>query len=132
MKRVVIDTNVLVSSTLSSKGNPAQIMNLISDKQIQLFYSNAILDEYKRVLAYDKLNITLQTQVATIAAIEELGILIEPAASEMTMPDESDRTFYDTARESGSTLVTGNVMHFPDKSFIMTPADYWQRILEIP
>ena len=56
-KRAVIDTNVLVSSVLSSEGNSAQIMNLISDEKIQLFYRSAIMDEYRRVLAYEKLNI---------------------------------------------------------------------------
>ena len=53
MKRVVIDTNVLVSSTLSSEGNSAKIMNLISDKEVQLYYSPEILAEYRKVLAVD-------------------------------------------------------------------------------
>ena len=123
-KRAVIDTNVLVSAVLSSEGNSAQIMNLVSDKKIQLFYCSAILDEYRRVLAYEKLNIMPQTQRSIINAIEELGIFVEPAASDISFADESDRMFYDTARASGAILVTGNLKHYPDDTFIKSPADF--------
>ena len=124
VKRVVIDTNVLVSSMLSSEGNSARIMNLISDKQIQLFYCPAIMDEYKRVLAYEKLSITTQTQRSVVNAIEELGIMIKPAAGDIPLPDESDRVFYDTARISGSILITGNIKHYPTEAFVMTPTAF--------
>ena len=62
MKRVVIDTNVLVSANLTSEGNPAKILNLVSYSELQLFYCQEILNEYKRVLAYDKLDIPPTTQ----------------------------------------------------------------------
>ena len=123
MKRVVIDTNVLVSSMLSQKGSPFKVMKLISDKKILLFYCLEILDEYKRVLSYPKLNIAIQTQSNTNEAIQRLGILIKPPSSNISMTDESDRIFYDTARASGSILVTGNIRHYPKEQFIMTPAE---------
>ena len=124
MIRVVIDTNVLVSSTLSPKGNSAQIMHLVSDKQIVLSYSSAILEEYKRVLAYKRLNIAFQTQGRIIFAIEGLGVLIEPFVSDMSLPDETDRVFYDTAKECGAILITGNIRNYPSEDFIMTPAQF--------
>ena len=49
VKRVVIDTNILISSILSPHGSPARVMELISDKEVQLVYTSAILAEYKRV-----------------------------------------------------------------------------------
>jgi len=124
MKRVVIDTNVLVSSAISSGGNPERIMNGVSDKQLQLCYSREIIDEYKRVLAYERLKISVETQAKIVKAIEKTGLLVEPATSDFPMTDETDRIFYDTAKTSGATLVTGNVRHFPDESFIMTPSDF--------
>ena len=124
MIRAVIDTNVLVSSTLSPDGNPAKIMNKISDKQTQLLYSPAILDEYKRVLGYEKLNIAQKTQEKIIAKIEELGVLVEPKVSDVPMIDETDRVFYDAAKESGASLVTGNTKHYPTEDFIMTPNSF--------
>ena len=66
IKRVVIDTNILVSSTLSTKGKPTAIMDLISYKKLQLFYCPEILDEYVRVLAYEKLNLSEQAQYKAI------------------------------------------------------------------
>ena len=72
LKRAVIDTNVLVSAALSSKGNPAQIMNLVSDRKIQLFCCPAI-----------------KTQENIISAVEELGILVEPPADYLALVSES-------------------------------------------
>ena len=40
------------------------------------------------------------------------------------MRDESDRIFYDTAKESKSILISGNLKHFPNEEFIMLPADF--------
>jgi putative PIN family toxin of toxin-antitoxin system len=124
VKRVVIDTNVLVSSAITAGGNPDEILNSISDKLLQLYYSQEILDEYKRVLAYKKLNISIDTQESIIDSIEELGVLIDPQKSCITFADESDRTFYDTAKECGATLITGNIRHYPTNPLIMTPADF--------
>jgi len=121
---VVIDTNVLVSSAISPGGNPERIMNSVSDKQLQLCYSQEIIDEYKRVFAYDRLKISVETQGKIIKAIERAGLLVDPAASDFPMADETDRIFYDTAKASGATLVTGNARHFPGESFIMTPSDF--------
>ena len=53
-----------------------------------------------------------------------MGALIEPTISTIPLPDESDRIFYDTAKDSGAILVTGNIKHYRDESFIMTPADF--------
>ena len=101
MKRVVIDTNVLVSSAITAGGNPDEIMNSISDKLLQLYYSQEILDEYKRVLAYEKLNISIYTQESIIDSIEELGVLIDPQKSFITFTDESDRTVMTPSAVSG-------------------------------
>jgi len=125
MKRVVIDTNILVSATLSPGGNPAKVLSLASDKQVELYYSEEILDEYHRVLAYEKLNIAPQTQQSTIDAIKEIGTLVKPTGSTVSFTDESDRIFYDVAKAIDETiLVTGNIKHYPDEAFIMLPADY--------
>ena len=52
MINVVVDTNVIISAALSLKGNPAKILDRITDdEEIQLFYTNEILSEYERVLS---------------------------------------------------------------------------------
>jgi len=129
MERIVIDTNILVSSAISPIGNPANIMMLVSYKELHLFYTAQILDEYKRVLAYEKLNISLQAQSNAIKGILMLGELIEPNVSTIPIPDETDRIFYDAAQASGAFLITGNIKHFPAEPFIMTTADFLEKIV---
>ena len=124
MKRAVIDTNVLISSILSPEGTPARIMRLISDQKLQLVLCREILDEYKRVLAYNKLRIDPKIQDEAIAKITGLGIVTESVAGNRPMPDEDDRIFYDTARAAGAVLITGNLKHYPAEPFIMAPADF--------
>jgi len=129
MKRVVIDTNILVSAIISPNGNPAQIMNLVSYKELQLFYSIDILNEYKKVLAYEKLKIPVETQIKIINSITKLGMLIEPMISKMPLPDETDRIFYDTAYSSEAYLITGNIKHFPIEPFIITPTRFLEEVI---
>ena len=129
MEQVVIDTNVVVSSVLSSRGNPAKIMKLCLNDLIKIVLSNEILDEYKRVLSYNRLNIAIETQSGIIRAIEEVATIVEPTKSTISFADESDRVFYDTAKASNSILITGNVKHFPNESFIMTPSEFFRSII---
>ena len=66
MQRVVIDTNVLLSSMFSSKGKPAEIMDLITNGEIELFYSREILNEYEEKIAEPKFKFTIDKQEAII------------------------------------------------------------------
>jgi len=130
MKNVVVDTNIVVSSAISANGNPAAIMALVSDRVIQAYYTNEILDEYKRVLAYERLKIAPDKQAEIIEKIKQVGISIKPKTTTIPLPDESDRIFYDTAQVVGAILITGNIKHYPEEPFIMTPADYWREFEE--
>ena len=125
MYKIVVDTNILISSMLSEQGNPAKVMEMVDNNKVNLMYSPAIIDEYKRVLAYDKFKVDKNIQRATIEDIIEIGEIVNPEPS--TVPfdkDESDKVFYDAAKSSGATLITGNTKHYPDEPFIMTPADF--------
>ena len=124
MKQVVVDTNVLISAALTPQGNANNIMELISYNQLQLIYSEDILREYKRVLSYEKLGLSPETQSKIIEGVNKRGKLIKPKVSSINLPHEDDRIFYDAAKESGATLITGNIKHFPTDSAIMTPANF--------
>jgi len=125
MLKVIIDTNVIISAALSPKGNAARIINIIDDNQeIQIFFSSEILDEYKEVLSRERLNIKPEAQICIINTIIKVGMLIKPTGSEIPLPDESDRIFYDAALEAGATLITGNKKHYPAENFIVTPAEF--------
>jgi putative PIN family toxin of toxin-antitoxin system len=121
---VVLDTNIIVSAVLSPDGNPAKIIALIPEKEIQVYYGIGILSEYRDVLSRPRLKITVEIQRRIVNAIIKVGILLEPTTSTIPLPDETDRVFYDTAKEAGAILITGNIKHYPAENFIMTPSQF--------
>ena len=128
MISVVIDTNVIVSAILSPSGVCSKIMNLVFDGEIQIYYSNEILAEYRDVLFRASLDLNIEKRKLFFEIIREAGILIEPTVSKLKLPDESDRVFYDTAKESRAILITGNIKHYPFMSFVMTPAEFLRKL----
>lgn len=125
-----MDTNVIVSSFINSNGKPSMIIKLILNRKAELCYNSAILSEYEGVMLRqkfsDKINSSQIHQFINL--IKNIGILFNPASSKIKLPDESDRVFYDTAKDSGSILITGNLKHFPKEPFIMLPADFLNKI----
>lgn len=57
MKRIVIDTNVLISSLLFG-GSPGELITLWKKGKILPICSKEIIDEYIKVLAYPKFDLT--------------------------------------------------------------------------
>jgi len=126
---VCVDTNVLVSSMLSKYEDSATVIlikRLILGDIIPI-YSNEILKEYKDVLHRKKFNFSTDKINYIIAAITQFGLLIEPSPSGEILPDIKDIPFYDVVMEKRQTnesyLVTGNIKHFPTKTFIVTPKE---------
>ena len=125
MIKAILDTNIVISAALTPKGNSAKIIRLIArDEIIKVYYSADILAEYEEVLSRSHLNISNKVQSDIMNAIKEVGILIDPSVSDIPLPDESDRIFYDAAKESGAILITGNTKHFSSEDFIMTPSQF--------
>ena len=124
MQKVVIDTNVVVSAVISPTGNPAKIITQLFSGALLLHYCAEILGEYALVLSRSKLKIPPKIQSDILDAIRESGIMIVPSKSDISMTDESDRIFYDTAKATSSFLITGNMKHYPSEDFIVTPAAF--------
>jgi len=124
VKRVVIDTNVLVSAAITPHGNPSKILMMFTDGHINLHFCTEMITEYSRVLAYSKFDLSDQAQAAIILDIISKGIPVTPKVSTIPLTHESDRVFYDTAKTSNSILVTGNIKHYPNEPMIMTPTDF--------
>jgi len=123
--KVVLDTNLLVSSLISTKGVPSSIIKLVAEQKIKPYYNSEILDEYKRVLHYPKFNFVPHLMDTIVNKIVIFGISIEDIKkSTMKMIDESDRIFYDLHKAADAILITGNLRHFPKEDSIMKPADF--------
>ena len=123
-RRVVIDTNVIISAALSDAGNPAKILRMVDAHRLQVYYSLDILSEYADVLSRGKFNFSPEKQAEFLDRVQDLGVLISPVTSTIPLPDETDRIFYDAAKAAEAILITGNTKHYPAKPFIMTPAAF--------
>ena len=124
MVKVVIDTNILVSALWSQDGNPNKVVRLIPEKTIIPYFCQTILKEYRKVLYRPKFNFSPLEINRLLLELLLHGVEFDAVKSNVPFPDENDRIFYDTARESGSILITGNIKHYPNEPFIMTPYDF--------
>jgi uncharacterized protein len=62
--KVVYDTNVIVSAALKEGSVPASLVALAQGKQVRLFLSPAIWEEYRAVLPRPKLGLAPNAVVA--------------------------------------------------------------------
>ena len=129
MVNAVIDTNVFVSGLLSAYGNPAKIINAFKEKHFNLFYSAGILEEYRDVLFRGKLGLDPKDIDDLLGEISKIGFSVIPEMSDITLLDEDDRIFYDTAKAVNAYLITGNEKHFPSDPLVIPPVDFVESIL---
>jgi putative PIN family toxin of toxin-antitoxin system len=130
--RVVLDTNVVISALINAQGAPGYILKLVLENKLRLCYNTAILIEYEEVTGRSKFASKIDQSQARrlIDLLRKTGVSFTPVPSAAFFIDESDRIFYDTAKESGAVLITGNTKHFPKKPFVTNPADFmtvWRR-----
>ena len=126
MNKVVLDTNVVVSAFLVPQGKPAAILQLALQHHFDICYNAAIIAEYEQVLCRDRFAGKIhQPEIMRFFEIFcGIGIRTIGEPSNVHMPDESDRQFYDAAKTADAYLITGNTKHYPDEPFILTPAEF--------
>ena len=128
--QLVLDTNVVVSAFINPAGTPSQILKLVLQGKAKLIINTSILMEYEKVMARPKFegHIKLDLVHRFTGLLKTIGHSFEPLPSNIKLPDESDRIFYDTARSSDSLLISGNIKHYPKESFIMLPGDFLKKL----
>lgn len=130
---IVLDTNVLVSGLLNSKGPPGKIVDLVIDEQIQIAYDDRILEEYEDVLSRPELHIHPLRVKVVIDHIELTGEYVTslPLSTE-GFADPDDIIFAEVLISSeAEVLVTGNIKHFKpligQKLFVLSPAQFLEK-----
>ena len=121
----VIDTNVLVSALISNHTDAAtvQLVGRLISGEIVPVYCDEIMSEYRAVLGRKKFRFDQDLINYILMAVERYGIMVEPSATGMILPDMKDLPFYEVVmakRKDGTYLVTGNLKHFPKQPFIVT------------
>ena len=130
----VLDTNVLVSAMLKNNSVPGTVLELALGGNIVPLFNDAILREYREVLSRTKFHLTEEIIDAVIRSLRMRGLDIEAEKLDSTVfPDPDDVVFYEVVMEKRKTeeayLVTGNLRHFPSKSFVVTPKEMLDIIL---
>ena len=122
----VIDTNVVVSSMLKQKSIPWQILNLVDRNIITPLLNEEILNEYIDVITRNKFNFDKSLVDDTISRIKTKAIYIEREETIEDFIDKDDIVFFEIVLSARSTmdayLITGNMKHYPVRSYIVTPA----------
>lgn len=118
----VIDTNVIVSALISKNldSNPGKVFRAIVQERIVPLYNDEILAEYRCVLSRPKFHLAPALIETVLKAIIVDGLNLDgvPAIG-IDFPDPKDIVFYEIAiSKENAYLVTGNIKHFPVRSFI--------------
>lgn len=130
----VIDTNVLVSAAMNPESVPGHVLELVLGGVIVPILNKEIIDEYHDVLLRPKFGFPEQIVSDILNEFNSQGITIDAEHIDINMPDPKDLVFYEVVMEGrkkdDAYLVTGNIKHFPNKPFIVTPRQMIDIILE--
>ena len=126
----VIDTNVIVSGLLSSKGSPARIVELLRSGELRSIVDDRITGEYAEVLARPEFGFPgnevdiLLRQILSFSVHAPIGI----KSIVVDMPDPSDIPFAECAIAFGCPIVTGNRKHYKHEKLkgisILNPSEF--------
>ncbi|HKN74682.1 MAG TPA: putative toxin-antitoxin system toxin component, PIN family [Candidatus Acidoferrum sp.] len=112
--RLVLDTNVVISAALKPEGLQRTVFLLAIAKPARLYVSEAILAEYRVVLARPELRIRRGLQMQFLDLVENRSRLVSPTRLVRASSDPDDDKFLECADEARADyLVTGNLRHFP-------------------
>lgn len=127
--RVVYDTNVVVSAALKPGSIPASLIALAIAKQVRLFLSPPILEEYTEVLKRPKFGLDADAVDHFLRDLRRAATMARPTQKVSVASDEPDNRFLECAKKARADyLVTGNKRHFPASAFegtaIVSPAEF--------
>lgn len=134
MQRVILDTNVLVSS-LIQRSYPFLILNkLFTESKIELCMSDALMSEYYEVLnrkKFSKYPEFLSRAENMLTDIGKRALFFYPKITLQIIDDFADNRLLELAEESKADfLITGNTNDFTFTSFkntlIVSPKDYYE------
>ena len=130
----VIDTNVIVSAAMKPESVPGQVLELVLDGVIVPVLNKTIIQEYHDVLLRPKFDFPEEIVKNILNEIDGHGVHVDAEHIDIDLPDPKDLVFYEVVmeerKEEDAYLVTGNIKHFPEKPFIVTPRQMIDIILE--
>ncbi|MCR5309327.1 MAG: putative toxin-antitoxin system toxin component, PIN family [Bacilli bacterium] len=110
----VIDTNIIISALLKNDSNPGKIIKFVKDLVIIPYYNANILEEYQKVLNYEKFFFDKNTSLYALALFIKKGFTQNHFLhSTFEFNDEYDQILYETylslsSEKENCYLITGN------------------------
>lgn len=116
MLKVVLDTNQFVSSLLSTRGAPAQVLQLWRERVYLLVISRAIQEEIERVLSYPRIRTKYRLESHTITALmdlieQEAVVVSKPPVLHVITADPDDNEVLATAVAAGAEYIVSGDQH---------------------
>lgn len=123
----VLDTNVLVSAMLRLGSVPGQVAAEAMNGDIIPVLNDEILEEYEDVLRRPKFGFDERAVKVFLDELKRRAVYVDAGLIEDLIPDPKDIVFYavlmEKRKEDDAYLVTGNLKHFPVRTFIVTPRE---------
>jgi len=109
MIKIIVDTNILISASLTGRHPEAVILCLVSNLDFMWVVSEEILAEYKAVLMRKKLKLSTEQQQRWLKIIDAFTTTIDVNISVDFPRDPKDAKFLECAIASNADyLVTGD------------------------
>ena len=123
----VLDTNVLVSAMLKRGSVPSQVLSEALNGDVIPVINNEILAEYEEVLRRPKFRFSETSVKVFLEELKCRAVYADAASIEEVLPDVKDIIFYavlmEKRKDEEAYLVTGNLRHFPVRTYIVTPRE---------
>ena len=123
----IIDTNVLVSAMLKANSIPNKIAAEAMNGDIIPVLNDDIITEYEEVLIRPKFNFQERVVRIFLDELKRRAIYVDTDIIEDMLPDPKDVVFYAVLMEKRKKdevyLITGNLKHYPVRTFIVTPRE---------
>lgn len=114
--QVVIDTNIIVSALLNTKGACYVFLDRVFAGTYDVVVSEDIISEYDDVLRRSQFGFDKEDVDFIIKWFRDNALMVEVNENSYRpdeVIDEKDISFYVTAKATKSRLVTGNIKHYP-------------------
>ena len=130
----ILDTNVLVLAMLKAGSVPGLVALEAMSGDILPVLNDEILAEYEDVLRRPKFRFEERAIRVFLEELKRRAVYVDAGSVEEVLLDEEDVIFYavlmEKRKEEEAYLVTGNLKHFPVRTYIVTPREMLDIIQE--
>ena len=113
VRRVVLDTNVVISALLSPHRAAAQVLDLVLAGELTALRDDRVIAEYREVARRPRFGFAPADVDRVLDAVDAVSEHVGAAPLGVELPDPDDLPFLEVAVAGrADALATGNVRHF--------------------